>query len=62
VSTPDTKKRDVGAAGLCALCSFQRVLVSGRGSTFSLCEHPGLPKYPRLPVLRCSDFEREGVD
>jgi hypothetical protein len=47
--------------GLCATCRHQRVVRSGRGSTFSMCER-GLtdaawPKYPPLPVLRCSGHE-----
>jgi len=35
---------------------------SDRDSTFYFCERsasdPGFPKYPRLPVLQCSGFER----
>jgi hypothetical protein len=49
-------------AGLCDSCRHQRVVRSGRGSVFSLCERsktdPGFPKYPRLPVLECRGFER----
>ncbi len=48
--------------GLCASCLHQRLIRSGRGSTFSLCERglsdPAWPKYPRLPVLRCPGHER----
>ncbi len=43
-------------AGLCAQCQFLRIVESSRGSRFVLCENPNLPKYPRLPVLRCSHF------
>jgi hypothetical protein len=50
------------AAGLCSRCEFQRVITSGRGSRFSLCERsatdPAYPKYPRLPVLACAGFVR----
>ena len=48
-------------AGLCDRCEHQRVVMSGRGSRFSLCERsfedPAYPKYPRLPVLACPGFE-----
>ncbi len=46
--------------GLCADCVHVRVVRSGKGSTFFLCEmskvDPVFPKYPRLPVLRCRGF------
>jgi hypothetical protein len=52
----------VAAVGLCAACAFGRTVVSGRGSTFWLCElsasDPRFAKYPRLPVLRCAGFTR----
>ncbi len=48
-------------AGLCDSCRHQRVVGNTRGSVFSLCERsrsePEFPRYPRLPVLRCSGFE-----
>jgi hypothetical protein len=51
-----------GGAGLCDSCKHQRVIVNTRGSTFSMCElsktRPEFPKYPRLPVERCSGYER----
>jgi hypothetical protein len=48
--------------GLCGSCAHQRVVVSGRGSTFSMCERglrrePGFLKYPRLPVVACPGWE-----
>jgi hypothetical protein len=47
--------------GLCATCRHARVIQSAHGSTFYLCRlsetDPRFPKYPRLPVLRCSGFE-----
>ena len=47
--------------GLCASCRHHRVLVSGKGSTFHLCERsrsdPRFPKYPPLPVLACGGWE-----
>lgn len=52
--------------GLCADCRCMRRMHSDRGSTFYLCERsatdPGFPKYPRLPVLKCSGFERISRD
>lgn len=46
--------------GLCAACAHVRVVRSGKGSTFYMCElsrvDPAFPKYPRLPVLRCRGF------
>ena len=53
---PETPRR--APAGLCDTCSFQRLVTSGKGSTFSLCElskqDPDFPRYPRLPVLACA--------
>ncbi len=47
--------------GLCATCRHVRVVGNQHGSTFYLCRlsetDPRFPKYPRLPVLRCSGFE-----
>jgi hypothetical protein len=44
--------------GLCADCVHGRQIESDRGATFLLCElsatDPAFPKYPALPVLRCS--------
>jgi hypothetical protein len=39
-----------------------RLIESDRGSTFYLCERSAtdaaFPKYPRLPVLECAEYER----
>ena len=47
-------------AGLCQACDHARVIVSGKGSTFWLCQAaadtPGLERYPRLPVLACPAY------
>lgn len=50
---------------LCDSCLHQRLVRTGRGSRFSLCERaltdPAYPKYPRLPVVRCPGHEpRDG--
>jgi hypothetical protein len=48
-------------AGLCARCSHSRVIESGRGSRFWMCQlhrvDESFAKYPRLPVLQCRGFE-----
>lgn len=49
-------------AGLCLTCAQLRVIRSGRGSVFVMCERglrkePGFRKYPPLPVVRCSGHE-----
>jgi hypothetical protein len=47
-------------AGLCARCIHARTITSGKGSTFVLCgvsaRDPRFPKYPALPVVRCTAF------
>jgi hypothetical protein len=47
--------------GLCGSCGHARVIRSGRGSLFSLCQlsavEPSFPRYPTLPVLRCPGYE-----
>jgi hypothetical protein len=47
--------------GLCDACAHQRIIESGRGSLFSMCEiglrDPDWPKYPRMPVLDCPRYD-----
>lgn len=47
--------------GLCSRCTHVQIIRSNRGSTYYLCrvslEDARFPKYPRLPVLRCSAFD-----
>jgi hypothetical protein len=49
--------------GLCADCRHVRRIESDRGARFYLCQlsasDPSFPKYPRLPVLQCSGYERK---
>jgi len=49
------------AIGLCESCRWARVITSARGSTFWLCRKsetdPQFPRYPALPVLRCSGYQ-----
>ena len=46
--------------GLCALCTNARIIESKRGSVFWMCTlsrvDPRFPKYPPLPVVRCSGY------
>jgi len=61
-----TKTSDEEAqAGLCLHCRHARIVVSRAESRFYLCKRsrtdPAYPKYPRLPVLRCRGYEREGL-
>ncbi len=52
--------------GLCPSCSHVQVVTSTRGSTFYLCKlsfvDSRFAKYPALPVLRCSGYERDAKD
>ncbi|MEV4419070.1 hypothetical protein AB0L40_03735 [Patulibacter sp. NPDC049589] len=54
------------AFGLCDACGHQRIVGNTRGSTFSLCglarSDDRFPKYPRMPVLRCTGFQRRDHD
>lgn len=49
----------------CASCAHVRLIRSGRGSEFVMCERglrrePGFAKYPRLPVTQCPGHEPAG--
>ena len=52
---------DPPPAGLCGSCRHARLIISARGSRFTLCElsavDPSFPRYPSLPVLRCRGYE-----
>jgi hypothetical protein len=52
--------------GLCDRCTHQRLVRSGRGATFSMCEiglrDPGWPKYPGMPVTACPRFSERPPD
>ena len=55
--------RSSGQAGLCESCRHARRIESDRGSVFYLCElstsDPRFPKYPALPVIRCSGYKSQ---
>jgi hypothetical protein len=44
------------ADSLCQRCQHLRLVTSGKGSTFLMCQEPSLPKYPRQPVVACERF------
>ena len=48
--------------GLCADCQWARLVQTRRGSSFLRCalaaEDPKFPRYPTLPVRRCSGYVR----
>jgi hypothetical protein len=50
--------------GLCRTCAHVKLIASPRGSTFYLCRlsetDPRFAKYPRLPVIRCAGYEKQG--
>ena len=61
-STDDPREAAaLAAAGRCGVCAHVRVIRSGRGSVFLMCERglrkeAGYLKYPPLPVLRCAGW------
>jgi hypothetical protein len=56
----DIPARYTPPAGLCDSCANVRIVVSGKGSRFYLCQlsavDPAFPKYPPIPVLRCRGY------
>ncbi len=52
--------------GLCDSCRHARLITSGRGSRFLLCElsktDPRFQRYPRLPVLACAGYQQRVPD
>ena len=41
---------------LCHRCQFLRLVESGKGSVFLMCQEPTLPKYGPQPVKACRGF------
>jgi len=58
--SPEERPEEPGV-GLCARCRHARRLHNARGSDFWQClasaTDATLPRYPRLPVLRCHGFQ-----
>ena len=50
--------------GLCRDCRHCRVIASARNTRFFLCRvaerDARFPKYPRLPVVACDAYQRDG--
>jgi hypothetical protein len=50
----------VSDPGLCGSCVHARIIENRRGSRFYMCElskvDPAFPKYPPLPVVKCSGY------
>lgn len=64
---PDYPRRvSVHRFGLCDGCAHQRIVRSGRGSVFSLCERsfadPRYAKYPPVPVASCPGYDPRPQD
>jgi hypothetical protein len=57
-----SRPADPGWGGLCPTCAKVRLIKSGKGSTFLMCQHaavdPRWPKYPPQPVRSCPAFEK----
>jgi hypothetical protein len=53
---------DLPEVGLCLTCEYARRVEAKETSVYFLCERsltePSLPKYPRLPVLRCWGYAK----
>jgi hypothetical protein len=41
---------------ICHRCVHLRLITSGKGSVFLMCQEPSLPKYPPQPIVRCQLF------
>jgi hypothetical protein len=51
---------DISHIGLCLNCEYARSVEAKESTVYFLCQRsltdPSFPKYPRLPVLRCSGY------
>jgi hypothetical protein len=57
---------DFDLVGLCRTCRQARLVTNPRGSVFYRCQlaesDPRFARYPRLPVVRCSGYERSAPE
>lgn len=57
----DEGRTRLAGIGLCGICRYRRTQASKRGGVFYRCaradDDPSFPRYPPLPVLRCSGHE-----
>ena len=60
--SPPQRQAPGDASGLCSGCAHVQLVTSARGSTFYLCRlsftDARFPRYPPIPVLNCSGFQR----
>jgi hypothetical protein len=58
----DRRDEEQDRRGLCASCRHAYVFASDRGATFVRCElskvDPCFPRFPALPVVTCSGYDR----
>jgi hypothetical protein len=63
VSAEEKSEAERFRVGLCADCMHARRIESRRGSVFYMCElsatNPSFVKYPGLPVISCTGYERK---
>lgn len=56
-------KEGASRLGLCVDCLYGKAVAGKHEATYYLCERSffdsDFPKYPRLPVLRCSGYAAE---
>ena len=56
-----TEDDPASLVGLCEGCFHVEAIANDRGSVFYRCrlsfQDPRFPKYPRLPVLRCTGYQ-----
>jgi len=62
MAAAEEKNYDPSGLGLCGDCVHAHRIRTDRSSTFLQCRlsftDPRFEKYPRLPVLTCSGYER----
>lgn len=46
---------------LCHRCRYLRLVESGKGSVFLMCQEPTLPKYGPQPVRSCRGFSPDEI-
>lgn len=63
MTTGNTWEKLGAEPGLCALCQHHRINQTRKGTAYLRCTRAewdkALPRYPRLPVLTCTGFDRD---
>jgi hypothetical protein len=66
VPSSSREPRPQAGRGLCADCLHSRRIQSDRGSEFLLCQlsftDQRFAKYPQLPVLSCSGYQKKTAE